>query len=287
MGRAIPSQKNWVVHVIDFTDISVAIIRRTFRSRFKLASLTERSVIFRNLVRRLFFEGDDIQVIPRNSSIEINHRIQVPENVALPSEVLRRMILRSRYIFRMDFCICRVSSGCSSYPHDLGCLFLGPGAMRISEKVGRLISAEEALEHIERCQEAGLVHIIGRNRIDSVWLNSGPHDELLSVCSCCECCCLWKMTPLLSEDIASSITPMEGVELKREESSCVLCGRCEEACFTGAIAVGKELEHDARKCLICGRCAERCPEGAIKIIMDPEAVDEAIKRVEVLVDVES
>ncbi|WP_432704052.1 hypothetical protein ACRERI_03465 [Methanothermobacter thermautotrophicus] len=43
--------------MIDFTDISVAIIRRTFRSRFKLASLTERSVIFRNLVRRLFLRG--------------------------------------------------------------------------------------------------------------------------------------------------------------------------------------------------------------------------------------
>ncbi|MCQ8905119.1 MAG: 4Fe-4S binding protein [Methanothermobacter sp.] len=273
--------------MIDFTDISVAIIRRTFRTRFRLASLTGRSSIFRKLVKRLFFEGDDIQVIPRNSSIEINRSIPVPENLVLPSEVLRRMILRSRHIFLMDFCICRVSSDCSSYPHDLGCLFLGPGAMRISEKVGRLVSAGEALEHIERCQEAGLVHIIGRNRIDSVWLNSGPHDELLSICNCCECCCLWKMTPLLSEDIASSITPMEGVELKREEASCVLCGRCEDVCFTGAIGVGSEVEHDPGRCLICGRCAESCPEGAIKIMMDPEAVEDAIKRVEVLVDVES
>ena len=41
MGRVIPSLKNWVVHVIDFTDISVAIIRRTFRTRFRLASLRE------------------------------------------------------------------------------------------------------------------------------------------------------------------------------------------------------------------------------------------------------
>jgi len=287
MGMVTPSLKGWVVPVIDFTDISVAIIRRTFRTRFKLAALTERSVMFRKLVRRLFFEGDDIQVIPRNSSIEINRSIPVPENLVLPSEVLRQMILRSRHIFLMDFCICRVSSDCSRYPHDLGCLFLGPGALRISEKVGRLVSAEEALEHIERCQEAGLVHIIGRNRIDSVWLNSGPHDELLSICNCCECCCLWKMTPLLSEDIASSITPMEGVKFSWEMSECVLCGRCEEACFTGAMRVGSEVEYDPGRCLICGRCAEGCPGGAIKIIMGPEAVEDAIKRVEVLVDVES
>lgn len=287
MVRGIPSHRDsMVIQVIDFTDLSIAIIKRTFHRRFELARITERSDTFRKIVKRLFFEGDDIQVIPRDGSVEVNRSFQPPENTVLPSDVLRRMILRSKHIFRMDFCICRVSSGCSDYPHDLGCLFLGPGALRISDKVGGIISKEEALEHIERCREAGLVHIIGRNRIDSVWLNSGPYDELLSVCNCCECCCLWRMTPFLSEDIASSITPMEGVSIVRDAESCVLCGRCGEACFTGAISEGG-AHHDTGRCLICGRCAERCPKDALKVVMDPDAVDEAVRRVEGLVDVES
>lgn len=271
--------------MVDFTYIAIKIIRKTFKSRFKLARLTCKSLIFRKIVKNLFFEGDDIQVIPRNASVEINETINIPEQKTAPVQVIKEIISRSRYIFRMDFCICRVSSDCKGYPSDLGCLFLGRGAARISERVGRLVSVREAVEHIERCQEAGLVHIIGRNRIDSVWLNTGPHDELLSICNCCECCCLWKMAPMLSTDIASSITPMEGVSIVIEPEGCIRCGVCTDTCFTGAIDLSEGLRHNPHICLVCGRCAEKCPRGNIKVLMSSDAISDAIKRVEPLVDV--
>ena len=113
----------------------------------------------------------------------------------MPSQVLKEMIMKSRYHFIMDSCICRVSNDCKDYPQELGCLFLGKGAKRISPKLGKAVTAEEAMEHVNKCQEAGLVHIIGRNKIDSIWLNTGPKEELLSICNCCPCCCLWKMAP--------------------------------------------------------------------------------------------
>jgi ferredoxin len=207
----------------------------------------------------------------------------------LPSQILKEMIMKSRYHFIMDSCICRVSNDCNDYSHDLGCLFLGKGTQRISTRLGRVVSPEEAIEHIDKCQNAGLVHIIGRNKIDSVWLNTGPKEELLSICSCCPCCCLWKMTPDLPENLGKSFSKMVGVEINLNESLCVGCGNCtEDICFLEAISIQKgKASMDLKKCRGCGRCAEICPKGAITVQMAIDAVERSIERVRPLVDVES
>ncbi len=287
---------------INFSDISVLIIRSTFNTRFLMARVCRKIPPLARVVDMLFFEGDDIQVLPRDSTIhldeinststadlEINAEIDPPVNTLLPSEVLRVMIEKSRYHFIMDSCICRASNDCQDYPQDLGCLFLGKGAYRISHKLGRRVSASEALKHVKKSQEAGLVHIIGRNKIDSVWLNTGPKEELLSICHCCPCCCLWKMAPELPEDIGKGFIPMMGVELVFEEHLCMGCGKCAKGvCFVDAI----HLENgqaclDLNKCRCCGRCAEVCSTGALTIKMSDNSIKEAISRVEGLVDVEA
>jgi ferredoxin len=51
------------------------------------------------------------------------------------------------------------------------------------------VSKEEALDHVQRAREAGLVHMIGRNRIDTVWAGATPGTKLLTICNCCSCCC--------------------------------------------------------------------------------------------------
>ncbi len=283
---------------IKFSDISVKLIKLTFNSRFTFAKVCKKVPPFANVVDKLLFEGDDIQVLPRDSVIKsnntvvgeeitINIDVEVPENVMLPSQVLKEMIMKSRYHFIMDSCICRVSNDCKDYPQELGCLFLGKGAKRISPKLGRPVSADEAIEYIGKCQEAGLVHIIGRNKIDSIWLNTGPKEELLSICNCCSCCCLWKMAPDLPENLGKSFSKMDGVEIKLNEALCVGCGKCtKDICFVEAISVenGKAII-DMIKCRCCGRCAEICSSGALTVQMDEDAVKHSIKRVESLVDV--
>jgi ferredoxin len=280
-----------------FSDISVKFIKLTFKSRFFMAKTCKKLPFISKLVNKLLFEGDDIQVLPRNSTInnlksekiEINRNISVSKDFVLPSEVLKEMINRSTYHFIMDFCICRVSSNCKDYSHDLGCLFLGKGAKRISNKLGRVVTTEEAIKHVDKCQNAGLVHIIGRNKIDSIWLNTGPKDELLSICNCCPCCCLWKMSPELPDSISNGLTPMVGVEINYNSELCTGCGMCVDgSCFVNAIKLkdGK-AEINYKTCRVCGRCAEICKNKAIKIIMEPDSVDRSIKRVERLVDVES
>lgn len=286
---------------ISFSDISVRVINFTFNSRFFLAKTCQKLPPLAWVVDKLFFEGDDMQVLPRDTAIttqdsgnvqelEVNESVPIHnENTVLPSQVLGKMIQKSKYHFIMDSCICRTSNNCQDYPQDLGCLFLGKGSKKISTKLGRAVTAKEAMEHIEKCSEVGLVPIIGRNKIDSVWLNTGPKEELLSICHCCQCCCLWKMTPNLPEDLGSSFSAMEGVRIIFNEDNCNGCGLCaEDTCFLDAITIidGK-AKRDEEKCRICGRCAEICPRNAVIIRMDEDAVKRSLNRVEPLVDVES
>ena len=285
---------------ISFSDISVRVINITFNTRFVLARACQKLPPLAWIADKMFFEGDDIQVLPRDAAIRTPHagdvkeldvNAKVPitnENTVVPSQVLWEMIKRSRYHFLMDSCICRTSHHCQDYPHDLGCLFLGKGSQRISSRLGRTVSASEAIQHVEKCQEAGLVPIIGRNKIDSVWLSTGPKEELLSICHCCQCCCLWKMTPNLPEDMGSSFSPMEGVEIIFNPELCNGCGSCaSDTCFVDAITItdGKAKRND-NDCRICGRCVEMCPRGAVEILMHGDAINNSLERIEHLVDVE-
>lgn len=286
---------------ISFSDISVRVIHSTFNSRFFMAKACRKLPPLAWVVDKMFFEGDDIQVLPRDTAIktrgvvnirEVEVNVSVPvsnENTVLLSHVLREMIKKSKYHFIMDSCICRTSNNCQDYPPDLGCLFLGKGSKRISTKLGRPVSAEEAIAHVERGHEEGLVPIIGRNKIDSVWLNTGPKEDLLSICHCCQCCCLWKMTPNLPEDMGSSFSSMEGIQISFNEEICNGCGLCaEDNCFVDAIKiVDGKAKRDDHKCRICGRCAETCPRNAVIIQVAADAVKRSIKRVQPLVAVES
>ena len=113
---------------------------------------------------------------------------------------------------------------------------MGEAVHGINPNLGRLVSKEEAHEHVRKCREAGLVHLIGRNKLDAVWLNVGPGDKLLTVCNCCPCCCLWKILPDVNPEIGRKITKMAGVNVEVTDR-CVGCGTCiqENICFVDAI----------------------------------------------------
>jgi ferredoxin len=232
-------------------------------------------------------------VLPRDTSVKVreirmDEEVSRPQDTVLPSDVLRAMIRRSHNHVIMHKCICRSANDCQDFPHDLGCIFMGKGAANIPSSVGRMVSMEEALEHVDRCQEAGLVHIIGRNKIDSVWLNTGPKEELLTICHCCPCCCLWKMLPGLPKHMSGRMTAMPGAALNINLELCVGCGDCVEShcCFVDAMSMqdGKLLI-DASVCRVCGRCVTVCPHDVITLALGSDSVQAAVNRVEPLVDV--
>ncbi len=263
------------------------IINKTFSQRFFLSKLTRYPVIGR-VIEYLLFEDDEVIYLPRDNtiSIPINTDIAPKEDVVLRSKVLEHFIRQANYHWIMDFCICRDSTSCQDYPMDLGCIFLGEAAMGINPKFGHKATVEETLEHAVRCREAGLVHLIGRNKLDSVWLNVGPGQKLLTICNCCPCCCLWKILPEINTNISSKVNRMPGVEVVVTDQ-CVGCGSCtQNVCFVNAISLDGEQATISDNCRGCGRCVEVCPNNAIEVrINEDSPVKTAIDKIYPLVDV--
>jgi dissimilatory sulfite reductase (desulfoviridin) alpha/beta subunit len=111
-------------------------------------------------------------------------------------------------------------------------------------------------------RRAGLVHLVGRNKLDKVWLGATPGHKLLTICNCCPCRCLWRILPDLDPAIGAKVGKMPTVEVRMTDR-CVGCGRCAESvCFVGAIRLdgGRAVIGDA--CRGYGRCVEVCPQGA-------------------------
>jgi len=163
---------------------------------------------------------------------------------------------------------------------------MGEAAKRIDPRLGHPVTREEAHDHIRRADRAGLIHVIGRNKLDSVWLDVAPGERLLTVCNCCPCCCLWKMLPSLNSAISGRITKMEGVEVSVDQSSCIGCGACQKVCFVDAIEVEGGKAHITDQCRGCGRCVENCPNHAIEITAPTVSdIENTIKRIREKVDV--
>ncbi len=264
----------------------VKVIKAGFPYQVNIARLTKVPLLG-GLIEHVMFEDDDIMILPRETVVRVGETVELPEEMILPSKVVEHFVEKASFHWIMNTCICRESMKCEDYPIDLGCMFLGEAARDINPKLGRPVSKEQALEHLERCREAGLYHLVGRNKLDSFWLNVHPGNRLLTVCNCCTCCCLWRMLPVVAQSVNSKLTRMPGVTV-RVNDTCVGCGTCveESGCLVKAVQLSDGVAVISEECRGCGRCAEVCPEGAIDVtVEDSDFVKRSIERIEAVVDV--
>ena len=276
-------------HVKIIPRLSVRILPHLFRTRYRLASWTKSHKHFGNIIRRIAFSEDDMIVLPKDSVVrDISVDISVDsagDRTVLPSDIVKEVIRGSDHIFIMNFCLCRKSNRCDDYPVDHGCIFMGKGTERIPKEFGRMATPDEAIAYIDECSELGLVHIIGRNKLDSLWLSTGNKKDLMTICNCCPCCCLWNMVRDISDNIAECYKRMDSVEVSANPERCIGCGMCSDICFTKAInIVGGRCSISDSMCRGCGRCAEVCPNDAITLTYDRSIVSSEVERIRSLVD---
>ena len=263
----------------------VELIKKSFPKVRFIAKLT-RIPILAKLFDLAMFQGDDIIYLTQDNIIPVNKDIQKESDMVLPSQVIEYFIEKANYHWVMNFCICRESMKCENYPINLGCLFLGEAVLGINPHLGKRVTKKEALNHIKRCQEAGLVHMVGRNKLDASWLGVKPGNKLLSICNCCPDCCLWRVAPILTKKIGRKVKKMPGINVKVTEK-CIGCGTCTQGiCFVNAIHLINKRAFISEECRGCGRCVDICPQKAIELTIDDKLfVKKSIKRIETLVDV--
>ena len=266
-------------------DWTLKFIKMLFPRTPDHGKITRLPCVARWLERR-FFEGDHLIALPRDEVIRVDEAMEDEGQMVLPSQLVEAFIEKARYHWIMDFCLCRRSMSCSRYPVEMGCLFMGEAVLDINPAWGRLVSPQEARDHIRRCQEKGLIHFMGRSKLDTVWLGIGPGHRLLTICNCCPCCCITRgiahTDPLLSDKLHRA----PGVTVQVAEEDCTGCGNClNSVCFADAIRMREGTAFIGEACRGCGRCVEACPSGAIRIRVDSRRfLEENVEQISRLVD---
>lgn len=269
---------------ISFADISIFVVNRIFNWRFWIAGLTKKSRVAKKIINKMLFEDDEIIVV--SNSININKKIEAEKSEFLPTDIIKEVIKRSDDIVIMNSCLCRTSNNCEDYPHDIGCIFLGPTTRRIPRNICHEATVEEALAQVDSADAAGLSHIIGRNKIDTVWMNVKPGKGLLTICHCCPCCCLWKVYPNLNHEISDKLEKLDGVDVKLHEDECKKCKKCLDSCMFEAISFkDNKISIDPDICKGCGLCVNTCKFGAITIEYTEKTIDNVVNRMDNLIEI--
>ena len=172
--------------------------------------------------------GVGMHVIPVEKAISM-------ENQSLPVEHISHWLEKYEGKYAASPCSCRRSrltygEGCADDPEDW-CIAVGDMADYVVEtnKGGRYITKEEALEIMQRAEDNGFVHQI---------TNIDGENKIFAICNCnVNVCYALRTSQLFNTPNMSRSAYVSHVD----EAKCVACGRCVEYCPAGALSLGQKL----------------------------------------------
>ena len=158
-------------------------------------------------------------------------------------------------------CICRkehamIGEGCGKLTE--ACLIFSSAAYFYeNNKLGRLISRDEAMKILERAEAEGLV------------LQPTNAQRIQSMCLCCgDCCQILKSLKRLPHP-ASLVHANYYIRIRKED--CIGCEACVERCQMEAIRMQDDVATvDLDRCIGCGLCVTSCSSEAIDLIRKDE-----------------
>ncbi len=181
---------------------------------------------------------------------------------ALPGEKVREIIDSHNEFSFSHICACRnhkemIGEGCGK-PKDVCLHFAGMARWDIKMNFGRRASKEEAMEAIDRAEEASLIHFVDNVMKPQI------------ICNCCSCCC-GAFTALNAYSLPALFANSRFIA-DYDPKKCNNCGKCAKACPMAALHVyGKKLIFDITKCIGCGNCVPKCKDNAVKMVLRKDA----------------
>ena len=182
---------------------------------------------------------------------------EIPSEIEVfPYEKVSELIKEADTIAVAD-CICRkeqklVGKGCEA-PTD-NCLLFGHWArFYVGNGLARQVNQDEALEVLNKAEEAGLVHCTSNTQVGH-----------MAICNCCGCCCgilrgithLKNPRAVAKSDFVLSINTEE----------CIGCGACVDRCQVKALELQDDVAVvDRERCIGCGVCVMTCPVEALSL----------------------
>ena len=124
-----------------------------------------------------------------------------------------------------------------------------------TQKDGRYISKEEALDIFRQAEENGFVHQI---------TNIDGKNKIFAICNCNVNVCYALRTSQLFNTPNMS---RSAYIAKVEKQNCVACGKCVEACPFNVMVKAEESPVTS-KCIACGICAKACPMDVLEVVED-------------------
>ena len=172
--------------------------------------------------------GIGMHVIPVEKAIEM-------ENESVDLEHISYWLSKYEGKYAASPCSCRRSrlthnEGCADDPEGW-CIAIGDMADYVVEtqKDGRYITKDEALDIFRQAEENGFVHQI---------TNIDGKDKIFAICNCNVNVCYALRTSQLFNTPNMS---RSAYIAKVEKQNCVACGKCVETCPAGAVKLGQKL----------------------------------------------
>jgi len=205
------------------------------------------------------------------TAIPINQEVARPDSVVVPRRVIERLVSEVKDIFILDECICRSRVGCENYPKGIGCMALGPAISRMHPSHGHRATRDEAIEHVRRAANAGLLANVAHVWIDPLAFGLTRFHELMFICFCDDCCCLYRThMQKRGPNLDRAYKGLPGVSVQVNPEKCDGCGDCVERCFVAAMELREGKAVPGEGCKACARCVDACPQEAVSLEIDDE-----------------